>query len=157
MKSSDLIRPLAHRFNWMANRIIPECTIDGGIADLLVISKAGYLTEIEIKVSFSDWHADPKKDKWRHARENVCRFFYAVPEELAGRIPGGLPEGSGILVCRAAKTRGGLQIEQARPAVRRKTRKLTRLEILELSDCMYYRWWRERFKRMPEEGDHEPA
>lgn len=147
MTSRDLIRPLARRFNWMANRIIPECTIDGGIADLLVITKAGYLTEIEIKVRLSDWKADLLKRKWYIERPHISRFFYAAPYDLASNPPEGLPEGAGILgISGAGQHIRMVGVHVLRPAKRKRTTKLTRLEILELSDCMYYRWWHTKFR-----------
>lgn len=57
-------------------------------ADLIVLSKTGYLTEVEVKVSLSDWKADLEKRKWlRKKFQNglVKRFFYAAPEALAAR------------------------------------------------------------------------
>lgn len=60
-------------------------------ADLLVCSKAGYLTEIEIKVDRQDWRNDKKKDKFKlnysgapaHGWGFIKQFYYAVPLPLA--------------------------------------------------------------------------
>ena len=47
-------------------------------ADFVVITKSGYLTEVEIKRSFSDLKADFKKDLF-HCDERVYRFAYCLP------------------------------------------------------------------------------
>ena len=47
-------------------------------ADFVVITKSGYLTEIEIKRSFADLKADFKKDIF-HRDERVYRFAYCLP------------------------------------------------------------------------------
>jgi hypothetical protein len=60
-------------------------------ADLLACSKSGFLTEVEIKVSMSDWRADFLKYKWNAMGfpkcETIKRFYYAAPEALAKRYP----------------------------------------------------------------------
>ena len=47
-------------------------------ADFVVVSKSGYLTEVEIKRSYSDFLADFKK-KHSHDAEQVYYFYYCVP------------------------------------------------------------------------------
>lgn len=47
-------------------------------ADFCVINKSGYVTEIEIKRSFSDLKADFKKNEF-HADERVRSFYYCLP------------------------------------------------------------------------------
>ncbi len=51
-------------------------------ADLVVMTKSGYLSEIEIKRSWADFLADFKKPHG-HKDERVYRFYYAVPEKIA--------------------------------------------------------------------------
>jgi len=51
-------------------------------ADLLICSKDGYLTEIEIKRSWQDFKKDFKKDH-THDDEKLTYFYYAVPEKIA--------------------------------------------------------------------------
>lgn len=53
-------------------------------ADLVVVSKAGYLTEYEIKRTWQDSLHDFKKDT-NHFENKVCRLFYVVPEFLEER------------------------------------------------------------------------
>lgn len=47
-------------------------------ADLAILNKIGYLTEIEIKRSLADLRADFKKDIF-HGDEHVYRFWYCLP------------------------------------------------------------------------------
>lgn len=50
-------------------------------ADLLAISKAGQVTEVEIKRSMADLRADFKKGHL-HDSEDITYFYYCVPESL---------------------------------------------------------------------------
>ena len=54
-------------------------------ADFVVISKAGYLTEVEIKRSWQDFKADFKKDH-KHDAEQVYYFYYCVPESIVDKV-----------------------------------------------------------------------
>ena len=70
-------------FNIRKNIVVPN--VSWGFlnheADILVLSKSGYLTEIEIKRSLSDLKADFKKGH-DHSDERIKSFFYCVPESL---------------------------------------------------------------------------
>lgn len=53
--------------------------------DIIIVSKSKYLTEIEIKRSFSDFLADFKKS---HHHDNDCRiknFYYCLPESIVDK------------------------------------------------------------------------
>ena len=54
--------------------------------DMLVLSKSGYLTEIEIKRSWADFIADFSK---KHSHENmgiIRYFYYCVPEYIVDKV-----------------------------------------------------------------------
>lgn len=53
-------------------------------ADLVMLSKAGYLTEYEIKRSWSDFLADFKKTT-NHFEGKVMQLYYVVPECIADK------------------------------------------------------------------------
>lgn len=53
--------------------------------DMLVLSKSGYLTEIEIKRSWSDFRADFKK-KHCHESELIKYFYYCVPLSIKDKV-----------------------------------------------------------------------
>ena len=54
-------------------------------ADFVVISKSGYMTEIEIKRSWEDFKADFKKDH-KHDDERVYKFAYCVPKSIRDKV-----------------------------------------------------------------------
>lgn len=53
-------------------------------ADFCVISKSGYLTEVEIKRSYEDLKKDFKKDVF-HDDDRVSQFYYCLPISLKER------------------------------------------------------------------------
>ena len=53
--------------------------------DMLVLSKSGYLTEIEIKRSWIDFLADFKK-KHYHNSELIKYFYYCVPISILDKV-----------------------------------------------------------------------
>lgn len=53
--------------------------------DMLVLSSSGYLTEIEIKRSWTDFLADFKKNH-EHKSNLIKYFYYCVPECLKERV-----------------------------------------------------------------------
>ena len=69
------------------NIVVPN--VDWGFlnheADLLILSGRRYLTEIEIKRSWSDFMADFSK-KHHHYDAKLSHFFYAVPVSIAQRV-----------------------------------------------------------------------
>lgn len=54
--------------------------------DMLVLSKSGYLTEIEIKRSWEDFLADFKKRHNHDGRGLVKFFYYCVPEIIYDKV-----------------------------------------------------------------------
>lgn len=54
-------------------------------ADMIIMSKSGYLTEIEIKRSFSDFKADFKK-KHNHLDPCIENFYYLVPISIKDKV-----------------------------------------------------------------------
>src|SRR5665213_2391523 len=67
-------------------------------ADMLVVSKARYCTEIEVKISLQDWKKDFEKRKHRHRDERIKFQYYACPIKLAQRFEElDLPEGWGVI------------------------------------------------------------
>lgn len=60
-------------------------------ADMVVMTKSGYLTEIEIKRSWEDFKADFKKDH-QHDDERVDKLYYCVPLSIKERVADYLTE-----------------------------------------------------------------
>ena len=70
-----------------SNIVIPNCNWGflNHEADLLVLSKANRLTEVEIKRTWSDFMADFKKSH-THDDPKLSHFYYAVPISIAERV-----------------------------------------------------------------------
>lgn len=54
-------------------------------ADFVILSKNGYLTEVEIKRSWADFKADFNKIH-RHNDERIYHFFYCVPVAIFPKV-----------------------------------------------------------------------
>jgi len=86
--------------DYRVNLIVPNVYWGMNIheCDLLVVSKAGYLTEIEIKVTRADLRADAKK--WHgHESRKIKRLFFALPDYLEHCLDM-VPERAGIILVR---------------------------------------------------------
>lgn len=59
---------------------------------MLVLSKSGYLTEIEIKRSWSDFLADFKKKHNHHNFPIIKYFYYCVPASIFEKVRDKLEE-----------------------------------------------------------------
>lgn len=78
---------LAQYFNYLHNIVV--FNVKGWSAllpfyhecDVLVCTKAGYLTEVEIKRSWGDFLADFKK-KHKHETEKLAYLYYCVPQSF---------------------------------------------------------------------------
>lgn len=138
---------LARHFDWFHNRMYPEWFIDGGVADLVFVSKAGYVTEIEVKISVSDWKADQWKRKWDIERPHITRFFYAVPDTLVDSIPDNTPDFAGILSISAGR-RTRDDVREIRAAMRRPSIKLTPAAQQKMFESAYYRYWNREIHRL---------
>ncbi len=89
--------PLYSYFNFTRNVIVPNYYIQCGYeCDLVIMSKAGYVTEVEIKVSKSDLVADLKK-KHGHESRKIKYLYFAMPDYLEGCIEL-IPERAGVLL-----------------------------------------------------------
>lgn len=74
---------LASYFDWQVNTVFPNVHLFDWEADLLIVTKAGCLWEVEVKTSMTDWKADAGKDKWESQKwKNIKKFYYAVPLNL---------------------------------------------------------------------------
>lgn len=83
MTTPEMEIALSHYFNPRRNLIVPN--ISWGMftheCDLLVLTKAGYAYEIEIKISKADLLKDREK-RHNHESKKISRLFFALPEPL---------------------------------------------------------------------------
>jgi len=145
-----------------ANTLIPEAEIMWGYAgkrgiyraDFISISRAGYGTEFEVKVSLADWRRDLAKPKLDSMPAWVSRFIYVVPEDLG--IPDWAPVWSGVWHVRPLivtldkhtdeERRGadGYEIVAARQPKVRGTEKVPVGVVAKWMGNFYYRYWNQR-------------
>jgi hypothetical protein len=94
---------VANHFDWRKNIIVPN--ISWGLnlheCDVLVMSKSGYLIEVEIKISFSDLKKDFEKPHGHNGNGKIKYLYYAMPTKLVERedVVSMIPEYAGILRC----------------------------------------------------------
>jgi hypothetical protein len=95
-----VMREFDHRQNLIVNGI-NSWAIEGLFheCDMLVVSKAGFLTEIEIKVSKADLIKDKLKQHG-HRSSRIKRFYFAVPEKLVDFALEEIPERAGLYAAR---------------------------------------------------------
>ena len=97
MNALDIEIAVAHHFDWLRNIIVPNVSYGWGLryeADMVIVTKAGYAQEVEIKCTRGDIKADLKKQH-SHDSNRFRRLWFAVPEKLADNP--NIPERAGIL------------------------------------------------------------
>lgn len=139
--AGHIIYAIAHSYDWFRNQMMTEYEVGGGRADLVMISKSGYLTEFEIKISRSDWAADAHKAKWRKPRPYVKRFFYALPLELTAEIPDWVRPEAGIIGVHLSE-RGLPHMRLVRAARPQRAQPMPEPARRRLLESAYYRFWR---------------
>lgn len=76
-------------FNFRQNLIVFRATNFSGVVnhecDCLIMTKAGYLTEIEIKRSYSDFLNDFKKDHV-HDDDRIKEFYFMVHDSFKDKV-----------------------------------------------------------------------
>lgn len=107
-------------------------------ADFIYINKNNFLTEIEIKISISDFKADFNK-KHFHDSPKVRAFYYAIPEELWEKHHETILDlarsvGAGIILCDEATCR-----VCEKPKLR-KVEPLTNSEVLHYARLGCLKW-----------------
>lgn len=100
MKTAEMEIALMQWYDQRQNLVVPN--VSWGFKghhemDLVVLTKSGFLYEIEIKVSMSDLRADAHKSHG-HRSSIVKYLYFAVPEKLWPRAEAHIPEHAGVLV-----------------------------------------------------------
>lgn len=103
IKTTDIEIAVSSFLNTRANLIVPN--ISWGLhiheCDLLFISRAGYATEVEIKISRQDLIKDKLKDH-KHVNSKIKYLYFAIPDYLMQHI-NHIPERAGIIVVDSKK------------------------------------------------------
>lgn len=130
---------LADHFNYRQNIIVPNISWGMNMheCDLLIITKAGYATEIEIKISKSDLIKDKKKE---HGHQSILikYLYFAIPEKLdKEEIKAEIPARAGIIII---NKQGKLRIDR-KPLKNNGCVKLTDSQILNIARLGAMRIW----------------
>lgn len=148
MTARDIEIAVANYFNYRQNLIVPN--ISWGLldheADLLMLSKAGYATEIEIKISKADLLRDEKK-RHHHESNIVKAFWFAVPSMLKDFALAHIPEDAGLLEIYERKAGDYLQRKARKirdPKLRQHSRKFTDSEREQMARLAAMRYWARR-------------
>lgn len=87
MTETEIQKLFAYQYGLLNNNLVlPNITMIGANgdtyeADLIYINKRRYVSEVEIKISMSDFKADFKK-KVYHNSDIVRQFYYLFPNDL---------------------------------------------------------------------------
>lgn len=151
MNARDIEIAVANYFDYRANLIVPNVYWGMGLnheADLLILSKAGYATEVEIKVSRADLKRDADK---AHAHEGaiIKALWFAVPMALVDFALEHIPEESGLLMIWERPHRGASGFVAVAgpkrfPKPRPGSRKFTDHEREQLARLAALRYWDRR-------------
>ena len=165
MKAREIELPVAHYFSVFRNLVVAN--VSHGFAplalwemDLAVVSKSGYLYEVEIKTSKADLLCDLKKDRWNSLKimrfhEIVSQYFIAMPEKLFTSLSEEdlkkLHDFPGILTVKDDGTNYYTgRVKCIRPSTKKRGRKLSDNEMYQLARLGAIRYWtRHEHKRNP--------
>jgi hypothetical protein len=122
----ELEAALMNHFDFIRNDIVPNVKwgLDLHECDLLVVSKAGYLTEVEIKISKADLLKDKQK-KHGHESDRIKSLWFAISDNIPFDFAlANIPERAGLII-----VRGDGQCHRKRePKSNKKSRKITEEE-----------------------------
>lgn len=155
--AGHMLFALARHFSWWEQRLVTEFEIDGLREDLVIVSRAGYVTVVEIKVSRADWLKDKHKSRW--PSKHIARFFYAVPAPVFKQgVPDHVPAHCGLLVVRDGGSWQGYDtVSEERPAFRLKAEKLPDARLRQLHETFYFRFWRQQMELLRVRLHDRPA
>ncbi|MBN3851976.1 hypothetical protein G3N59_01160 [Paraburkholderia sp. Ac-20340] len=139
-----------------ANTLIPEASIRYAVghsrfeyrADFVVVTRANYATELEVKISLGDWRRDLAKPKWVGMPAWITRFIYVVPQQLG--IPEWVPERAGVWHVKPTRVQStstcldGFEIFVARAPHVLGREKLPPAVLGTWHKNLYYRYWEQR-------------
>ena len=136
---------LAYRYKWRQNLIVPNVYYGLDFRyelDLMIVTPAGWATEVEIKISLSDLKADQKKTHNHHSNR-IKYLYFAVPEKLQAQALELIPERAGLFIVRP-----DLQLYDYRkteiaksPTTNKSARKITTAERIKLNELATMRIW----------------
>lgn len=139
---------------------VPNVSYGGfywGEADIISVTKSGYMTEGEIKITFSDFKADFKKKKYREGTkhnekwiQDIKKHYFIVPEEMKDKCLKYLEENnsnSGLIYVGINKNDNLYCFTEKEPVVNKKAKKLSDSRLLKICRLVCFRYWDKEFKR----------
>lgn len=140
---------IAKYFGIRQNIVVPN--ISWGFmnheADMFVVKKSGYASEIEIKRTKSDLISDFKKHhKHQDELNRIQELYYAIPESIYETCKDLIPKHTGILICDkwlpdwSKKWVYNVQTKR-KPIKNKSARKLTDKECLKIAHLGTMRIW----------------
>ncbi len=138
MTTLEMEIAIMNHFNIRQNIIVPNIlwSFFNHEADIIILSKSKYATEIEIKISKADLKKDKEKNHC-HESEMIKYLWFAVPKKLTGFALTEIPEKAGLIEVRENK--GSVYINKIRePQLNSNHRKWTDRERTKLAElgCM---------------------
>lgn len=111
--------------------------------DLISVTKAGYASEIEIKVSVADTKKDMEK-RHNHESDKLKYLYFAMPEYIYDKAKEFVPDRAGIYTVKAYKWRKQMRYRvelKRKPEVNKDHRKLTDVEYSQLQRLAAMRYF----------------
>ena len=163
MTIMEILLVLSLRHNLRQEILVPNVSwglVSWGECDLLAVSKAGYITEYEIKTTMSDFKREWGKNRWigrpgtpddnyyfRAFRKMVKSYYIVVPEKLAEKVRPLIPEfaGAGLLSIDqdvngfGAPYKKCTEVQPAR--INRKAEKLSDEQRIRMGHLAAMRYW----------------
>jgi len=144
MNSKEIEIAVARTFDTRVNLIVPNVFWGLGFnyeLDLMVVTKAHYAYEVEIKISISDLKAEKKKKPWAHHDKRIKGLYFAIPDNLMKKAYPLIDENAGILtVFRGYHNNLACNIKR-KPKLNYDARKLDDAEIDKLYKLCSMRLW----------------
>lgn len=140
--------------------LVDNCQWTGHECDVLGVTMAGYVVDVEVKISRADLKADAKKSKWWHrqyswvageqpvpiARQwpaRVWKHYYCMPADIwkPELLAAMASPKSGVLLLRRTKSDAVIVDVERRAVANRDARKLDAVEILDIARLASLRLW----------------
>ena len=146
IKTIEMEIALADHFKFFKNLMVTN--VSWGLApngkylhecDILLLTKSGYLWEIEIKVFKSDLINDKKKSHG-HMNDSIKRLYFAIPDYIKD-YEKHIPDRAGIIIIRRAKHSKRLFCKIVRPATNQKGYRLNADERYKMATLGAMRVW----------------
>jgi len=147
MTSRDIEIAISNHFGYRQNLIIPNVSRGFNLnyeADILIVSDSGYVTEVEIKTSYSDFNAEKLKNDKAHKNNRIKKFYFAMPEALALKCQPEITD-AGLIAIHEHEIYMGVYRQYCKtikpPKCNHHARKITEKERLKLAELGSMRIW----------------